>query len=264
MRIFRSTLRKLVRRPATYIVGVILLVILALFYLAIGASAQMPDQEARAAILLSLQGDGAYQVLLAFVFGLGGLLAVAYAGAVGGAEWTWGTLRTAVARGESRSRYVLATFAGIAVVVGIGMLIAFGIGILFVLMASTLAGLEPRPPSGALVGELPELLGKSFFGLVEQAALGFAVAMIARSQLAGIGLGIALYFVEQFAQIFLPNVVQYMPFSVSGSLIISPEQAELAGATILEAPLAAALTATYLVAALLVASLFTERREIAG
>jgi ABC-2 type transport system permease protein len=265
--VFTSTLRKLVRRPATWIVGIILVVILALFYLAIGASATMSDAQgpqARAQILATLQGDTAYRVLLAFVAGLGGLLAVAYAAAVGGSEWSWGTLRTAVARGESRSLYALATFAAVALVACIGFLLAFAVGLVLVPIAASLAGLTPPSPSADLVASLPELFAKSLFGLIEQAAIGYMVAMLARSQLAGVGAGIALYFVEQFAGIFVPDIVKYMPFTVSGSLIITPEQAQLAGATILEATAAAALTGIYLLAAVVIAAIVTEAREIAN
>ena len=37
-----------------------------------------------------------------------------YGAAIAGSEWTWGTLKAAVARGESRSRYQLLSFASIA------------------------------------------------------------------------------------------------------------------------------------------------------
>ena len=267
MRLFTSTLRKLVRRPATWIVGLILVAILGLFYLAVGASASIADQQgpqARAQILATLQGDTAYRVLLAFVAGLGGLLAVAYAAAVGGAEWSWGTLRTAVARGESRSLYVLATFAAVALVACIGFLAAFGVGMLLVPVAASLAGLTPPSPSPTLVGSLPDLFARSLFGLIEQAAIGYMVAMLARSQLAGVGAGIALYFVEQFASIFVPDIVKYMPFTVSGSLIISAEEAQLAGVPILEAWLAAVLTGVYLLAAVVISAVGSEAREIAS
>ena len=48
---------------------------------------------------------GAYELVLALILGIGGLLAVTYGAAIAGSEWGWGTLKAAVARGESRSRY---------------------------------------------------------------------------------------------------------------------------------------------------------------
>ena len=69
------------------------------------------------------------------------------------------------------------------------------------------------------LGDLPELLARGMVGIAAQAALGFAVATLARSQLAGIGFGIALYFVGSFALLFLPQVVKYLPFQLANSAL---------------------------------------------
>ena len=45
---------------------------------------------------------GAYDQVLSFILGLGGRFAVIYGAAVAGSEWSWGMLKAAVARGESR------------------------------------------------------------------------------------------------------------------------------------------------------------------
>ena len=84
---------------------------------------------------------GAYDLILSFLFGLGGLFAVIYGAAIAGSEWTWGTLKTAVVRGESRSRYLLSTFVAIAVVLAIGLLVAFAIGVVAAALGSTIAGI---------------------------------------------------------------------------------------------------------------------------
>jgi ABC-type transporter Mla maintaining outer membrane lipid asymmetry permease subunit MlaE len=86
----------------------------------------------------------------------------------------------AVARGESRSRYQLVSFASIAVVVGIGLLVAFAIGVVVALLAAAIAQV-----STAGVGDtetlktLPELLGRGWLALAEACALGFAIATLA-------------------------------------------------------------------------------------
>ena len=46
-------------------------------------------------------------------------------------------------------------------------------------------------------------------------AIGLAIATLARGQLAGIGAGIAFYFGETFATIFVLDIVKYMPFAVT-------------------------------------------------
>ena len=49
------------------------------------------------------------------------------------------------------------------------------------------------------------------------AALGFAIATIARSQLAGIAVGIGVYFAEGIAGLFLPDVIKWFPFSAASA-----------------------------------------------
>jgi hypothetical protein len=100
---------------------------------------------------------------------------------------------------------------------------------------------------------------------VEEAALGFAVATIARSQLAGVGVGIALYFGEQFAGLFLPDIVKYLPFRAANAVVAVGENVSSQQLVRSLEPNAALLVvACWLVGALIVASLVTERAEIGG
>ena len=69
--------------------------------------ASRTQAKAAEAALLLVTFPGAYTLIISFILGLGGLFAVIYGAAVAGSEWTWGTLKSAVARGESRSRYQL-------------------------------------------------------------------------------------------------------------------------------------------------------------
>jgi ABC-2 type transport system permease protein len=265
VRLLRADLRKLMRRPASWVVGLILIVLIALVYLAIGASAgQLTDAQSRAQIQAFLANEAAFRTLLGFLVSLGGLLGVAYAGAVGGAEWGWGTLRVALARGESRTRYVLTLFVATALVIGVALIGSYVVGAAFVMLAATIAGVPTGIPSATFIATLPELFAKAWFGLLEQAAVGFAIATIARSQLAGIGAGIAVYVAEQFVSIAIPAQARYLPFTVAGSLVQTPEQAQFAGVTLLDPPVALLLTAAYLVGALLVAVVVTERAQIAS
>ena len=154
------------------------------------------------------------------MFGLGGLVAVIYGAAVAGSEWSWGTLKTAVARGESRTRYMLGTFAAIVVMIAVGLAITFVLGVVLALIGATIAGVSTAGLTDAdTLARLPAMAARGWFAVVEQAALGFAIATLARSQLAGIGAGIAFYFGETFATIFLPDIVKYLPFAVARASI---------------------------------------------
>jgi ABC-2 type transport system permease protein len=272
MRIFLAGLRKMIGRPASFVSVGLLVGLLGLIILAsatVGQESDEPRGEAAARLLLTF--PGAYDFVLSFLFGLGGLVAVIYGAAIAGSEWGWGTLKNAVARGESRARYMLSTFAAIALMIAIGLAISFALGVLLALLGATIAGV---PTSGINdadhLARLPAMAARGWFAVVEQAALGFAIATLAKSQLAGIGAGIAFYFGEGFASIFLPDIIQYMPFAAARASIETGGSdggfGGGGGAVVeaLPADTALLLVGIWLVGSLLVTVLFTERAEITG
>jgi ABC-2 type transport system permease protein len=270
MRLFVASLRKLVRRPATYVTFGLLVGLLALILVAVGATAgrQSGSGNGRQALAL-VTFPGAYTLILSFILGLGGLFAVIYGAAVAGSEWTWGTLKSAVARGESRSRYQLLSFAAIAIMVGLGLVVAFAVGVVVAIIGANLAGVSTAGVGdSATLGKMPELLARGWLAIVEEGALGFAIATLARSQLAGIGAGIGVYFGEQFASIFLPDIVKYLPFNAASAVVATTGGGGFGGggATLprLEPNVAMVVVAVWLIGALVVTALFTERAEISG
>lgn len=270
MRLLLSGLRKLVRRPATYVTFGLLVGLLSLILIAVGATAgrQLADDDGRQALLL-VTFPGAYTLILSFILGLGGLFAVIYGAAVAGSEWTWGTLKSAVARGESRTRYQLWSFAAIAIMVGLGLTLALAAGVAVAVVGANLGGVSTAGLSDAkTLGTIPELLVRGWLAIVEEGALGFAIATLARSQLAGIGAGIAFYFGEQFASIFLPDVVKYLPFNAASAVVATTGGDGFGGggATLprLEPDVAMLVVAAWLVGALVVSAVFTERADISG
>ena len=271
MRIYASGLRKLVRRLATYLTFGLLTGLLALIMIAVGATANREGATAaqRAATLALVTFPGAYDAILAFILGLGGLFAVTYGAAIAGSEWNWGTLKNAVARGESRSRYTLLSFASIATLIAIGLVLVFVIGVGAGLVGAALAGVSTAGLSDAeTLGRLPEQFLRGGFAIIEEGALGFAIATVARSQLAWIGAGIAIYFAESFAGIFLPDFVKFLPFHVADAAVSTGGGgfggAGRADATALEPNTALVLVAIWLVGSLLVAAIVSERAEISG
>jgi len=267
MRIFRAGLRKLVRRMVTWITFGLLAGLLALILIAVGATArQQPTEGGRTASLLLLTFPGAYSLILSFILGLGGLFAVIYGAAVAGSEWTWGTLKNAVARGESRSRYMILTFAAVTLFLGMGLVLAYLSGVIVAILAAGLAGVPTNGlDDAATLGKLPDELARGWLAVTEAGALGFAIATIARSQLAGIGAGIGVYFGEQFAGIFLPDIVKYLPFNAANAVIARTSTGGGGGiAHPLPPDQAVVVVILWLVGALVVAALFTERAEIGG
>jgi ABC-2 type transport system permease protein len=268
MRLFISTLGKLRGRLATWLTLGLLILLMALIYLAVGATAkQTLERPGGQAVLLLLTFPGAYALILSFVLGLGGLFVMAYAAAIAGSEWTWGTLKTAVARGESRGRYMLTTFAGIAVLALIGLLIAFAVGVVVTFLAARLAGVSTDGISDtSIFGNLPEQFGRGWLGLVELGSIGFTIATLARSQLAGVAVGIGVYFAEQFAGLFMPDVMKYFPFNAAAAIIAANSNSSGADRALsrLDPNTALIVVLVWLVGSLVVTALFTERAEISG
>jgi ABC-type transport system involved in multi-copper enzyme maturation permease subunit len=195
MRLVRAELLKLRRRLATYVVLGVLLVLMALIYIVVALTTSPGDFFDPAADMLRF--PTAYATIGEFVFGLGSMLAVVYGAAFAGADWSWGVLRNVVARGESRALYILAKAAGLAIVFAVGVLIAFAFGVVLVLLAGTLRGHEVGNPLGpTATRQLVDWLGLGYPVLLERAALGFAVAVVLQSQLAGAIVGIVLYIGE--------------------------------------------------------------------
>lgn len=272
MRLFLATLRKLPRRQATYITFGFLIGLLALIYLAIGASANAIRNGANGGAALEvLRFPGAYTSLLSFILGLGGLVALCYSAAIAGSEWQWGTLKNAVARGEGRVYYVLVTFVAIVVLCGVGLLMSYLVGLLIAMLAASIAGVGTTGINDpAAIGALPEKLLRGWLAIVEQAALGFAIATVTRSQFAGVVAGIALFIVEPFGTLFLPDVIKYAPFNAATAVIQTSTTGGgfggggAAAAARLAPDTAVLVVIAWLIGALLVASIVTERAEIAG
>jgi hypothetical protein len=277
MRLLRGELRKLARRPASYITLVILLGIIVLLYVAIGASYKMvpqsgqPDAAAsQAAIAETLRFPQAWTGLVGLVVGLGGLLAVAYGAAAAGGDWNWNMVKIAVARGESRSRYVLTKLAAVEIMLIPGLLIALVLGALALVLAATLAGLGVQGMMDSTgLARLPSLVARGWWGMAEEAAIGFAIAMLTRSQLAGLAAGIAVYFIEPFARLLLPDIIKYFPFSAVDALLGGSSGGVSVGSNAtsrfsVDQPTALILVTAYLVIAALVSAAFAERAEITG
>jgi ABC-type transport system involved in multi-copper enzyme maturation permease subunit len=277
MRLLQGELRKLLKRPATFITLGVFLAVLLLLFLAVGASyhtvAELPANQgggaqSQAAIRTLLTFPGAYTGLASFLASIGGLFAIAYGAAAAGADWGWGMIKVTVARGESRSRYILVKLLAVFLMLIPGTLAAFAVGVAAVALAATLAGLGTAGMNDATALQgLPWLLARSWLALGEQAAIGFAIATLARSQLAGLGVGIGIYFVESFAVSFWPEYVRYLPFSVVSSLLRDP--ADLAGGAALgrftiDQASALVLVVGYIVASAIISAIALERAEITG
>ncbi|MFO7531901.1 MAG: hypothetical protein R6W93_05530 [Candidatus Limnocylindrales bacterium] len=268
MGLLSISLLKLARRPASWVVLAILVGLIIMVFLGLAASVgQLEGMGDELQVRALLGFPTAYATVVGFILGFGGLLAVVYAAAIIGADWAWGTIRAIVARGESRVSYTLITFLAIVIMLGVGILVAFAVGALSAVLAAEAAGLgsDGATDPDTLAG-IPELLGRTWLGVSQQAAIGFAIAMLFRSQLAGIGAGLAFYFVEQFL-VLVPlagEVLPYFPFNVAGSVVATAGEFGdgFGGLVPLDSDSALLWSVGYLVLALAIATLGAWRAQI--
>jgi len=287
MRLIRAELLKMRRRSATYVVLGVGLVLMLLTYLATASVYTFTGV---------IEFPGAYGLIGQFAFALGGLLAIVYTAAFVGADWNWGVLRNVIARGEGRATYLLAKAAALAIVLALAMLIVFALGIALTYVQGVMAGVSVASPMrGRGLFDLLDWLVLGFPVLLQRAALGFAVAVLMRSQLAGAVVGIVLFLGESLLTTVLtvvaftsrgldpgedfgnfqpldPQWFQFLPISVGGNVLSAlPGGGGLTGEGGLQnllirpVPVETALLAVviYLVAAMAVAVFALNRQEIA-
>jgi hypothetical protein len=196
-------------------------------------------------------------------------------------------VRVIIARGASRSGYVLAKGLGIAIALLVGTFVAYAAGVALTLIAAAMLGTRTGDPfSGTSLQGLLESLGYGYLVLLQRAAIGFTVAMLLRSQLAGVVVGIVLYIGEAILSSILIALTfrgglsggdlasretqwfQFLPFSIGDSVLaIAPGPTDNLGDLLLRpVPQEIALLAVlaYLVGCMGVTMVVMERSEVAA
>ncbi len=280
MTLVLAGLRKLWTRTATLVALIVGAIIVAIEFLLIGLSLSLPSSASgQTPENLNLLRDiltfpGAYYSVMAILFVFGGLVAMGYFAVVAGSEWSWGTLKVAVMRGESRSRYVLATFASLSIVLAVGTVLVFLAGVAGVAGGALLGhiGLDGLTQTS----ELPLVavtLVRCWIALMSICAGAYAIAMITRSPMAGVGVVIGLYLLSAFGPVILQaalpdalkEVLKYLPFSVaSDAMALGPTSAGQPAVYAVEPTVAMIVTLGWLFGSLAVAAIATERAEITG
>ncbi|MEO6350808.1 MAG: ABC transporter permease [Candidatus Limnocylindrales bacterium] len=288
MRLIRAELLKIRRRQMTYVMFFVLVIMMSLIYLVTGA---VYDND----FFGIIEFPGAYSLVGQFAYAFGGLFAIVFAAAFVGADWNWGVLRNVVARGESRGTYLLAKAAAVGIVLFIALLLIFALGIALTYLQGAIYGVPVASPlRGRGLQDLAEWIVLGFPVLLQRAALGFVVAVLMRSQLAGAVVGIVLFLGESLITTILtlftlgtrlsnggifggleplpPQWFQFLPISVGGNVINQlpgggglASEGGIQNLLISPAPMAIALPAVliYIAVSLGVAVLALRRQEIA-
>jgi ABC-2 type transport system permease protein len=111
-------------------------------------------------------------------------------------EYSWGTVRQAIVRGQTRSQYLLVKLGGISIVAMLSLLVALAVGLLFALLATSTAGksITFHAPGGPSAPEAIFMIVRAGYCILPYALLAFLLAVIGRSTTLGIA-GIVLYMI---------------------------------------------------------------------
>jgi ABC-type transport system involved in multi-copper enzyme maturation permease subunit len=196
LNLIRAEWFKLTRRPLAWVLLAVFLVSMVLLLLAefvvVGLDAGMFSGGARAQLLseeqvrqfrLHLGFPGIFGAVLGHVNGIGGICAIALAAGAIGSEYSWGTLRTQLARTPNRGRYLIAKLIGILLALLVGILLALLLGSLLALLFGTLL-----PDTGGVpmsLTALPVGVLRALYVLLPYVLCTIACSILGRSVVAG-------------------------------------------------------------------------------
>ncbi|OKI89392.1 ABC transporter permease subunit [Micromonospora sp. CB01531] len=270
-RSFRAELIKLVRRPATWLLLAITLVLALIFtyvfpYASIAGGTTGPNTDRTLPMLLpdQLVGNslGGLPVFLGSIVLILGVLTV-------GGEYGWGTWKTVLSQGPSRLEVYAGKLLALAAAALAVVLAVFAVGA----VASVLIALaEGQPVHWPSVGDLLTGIGAGWLIATMWAMLGAVLAVALRAVALPVGLGLVWMLAVQnlLAAIAAPlldwvaQVQKGLPGPNAGSLAAalgSPGDTPGVGATV-GGGQAALVVAAYLVAFALIGGALLRRRDI--
>lgn len=191
----QSELFRLRRRPQTWIMPVLATAFIVAFYTVVYLVYQFGAASERDSMRDSLKVSNIFENGMAIFGFFGGILIVIVASSLMGSEFSWNTLRPLVARARTRTSLLSAKWI-VVVAYTVAMVIIGMIGSMAIAaIGSVLVG-NSMTFSGDLVDFF--LLGavRWIVASLPYAVIAFAVALITRSNAAGIAIGIGLSFVE--------------------------------------------------------------------
>jgi ABC-type transport system involved in multi-copper enzyme maturation permease subunit len=191
----QSELFRLRRRPQTWIMPILATLFVGAFYTIIFLVYQFGNVSDRSDMRDAARVDNIFSNGMQMFGFFGGILMVIVASSLIGSEFGWNTLRPLVARAASRSsllsaKWIMVALYTVAIVI-VGVIASMAIAAI----ASLLMGLDISLPS-ALWDDYALGTLRWVAASLPYTVIAFAVALLTRSNAAGIAIGIGLSFVE--------------------------------------------------------------------
>ncbi len=199
--LIRAEWLKLSRRPLSWILLILFLVLLVAQILTqFALTVSMPVRSG----IVSAQFEewrrgvifpGIFATALSHVNSLGGIFAVIFAAGAIGSEYSWGTLRTHLARDPARDRYLLAKLTTIILMLATATLLATLLAALLSAILSPLLGSAIRITPDDLMNLIPAIL-RAIYVLLPYVLLTAYATLLTRSVLGGVAIGLSYIIVE--------------------------------------------------------------------
>lgn len=282
---FAAELLKLRKRPATWVLGfvwVILVLMFGYFFTySFVSSAPAPSQDQPAEVrqqqealneelLDAMLPENLLENLFANgTFGIGAAIALILGALAAGSEYGWGTLKTSLTQRPGRLAFLLGKVLALVVVLVVFVLLGLGAGALgsFVIAGLEGAAVEWPPP-----GDLARAAGVGGLIFGAWGFLGFALATLFKGTALAIGLGLAWALAVENTIALLPiesdafegfrRLTLGENTAALGSLFGDPSPAFGIPEPLVEPGRAAITLALYSAAFVLLSAFFLKRRDV--
>ena len=208
-RLISAELFKLRKRLMTRVLLFVLVGIMIVLYLLLLAvskvSIPVHGSEEIGAIQNLLGLPLALPFALSILSSLGTILAVILIASSVGTEYSWRTMRTMLICSESRLKLLGAKLVAAGILILIGMVIGLATGFLMSLITTAIGGysFDFSFMTGGYLWDQFLQFWRTFYVLMPYALLGFLLAVVGRSAMPGIALGIGIFFLESIVTTFM-------------------------------------------------------------
>src|SRR5919201_4780854 len=206
LRLLRSELYRLSRRWMPWIMLGLIVITAFLFYFLIWASVRAQLEAVRNGTIPSPPGgtaqleqtlrqiapDRVAQRGVGIVWGLGSVMLIVSAASHVGTEFGWGTFRTLLAHGASRSGFLTVKAVALVLYAFVFMIVGTLAAIGASFAVSAVAGMSTG--TGVDLGEVARVAAKSGYTFTPYMTLALAIAVWSKSAGAGIAAGLVVYF----------------------------------------------------------------------
>lgn len=273
--LIRMELLKLRKRPMTWTLLILLLGGIGFITVVSVLQLQAVDPAVRADLLRNITLPGTFPRTAEFVYIFGSIMLAILAASTIGSEYSWGTLRPMLATGVPRGRFLAAKLVALAIAAALFVVLPL---LMNALLALPIAAWNAMPMltgtlDAAWFGNLAAIVGRTYLLVLMPMAIAFFVALVGRSQAAGIGAALGLMIGEQLVSVLLFTLNQPWTRAVANLLPGRNSQALLNHNTFgvvspvpgLPGEARAILTLVlYGVIALVIAVLVFRRRDVRG